>query len=67
MLILNVIYFEYADISAELPFFLKLAHYLEIKSKNTSKIERDFDQQCTLSSSVLTTDQYHIFICIRVH
>ena len=33
---------------AESDLFL-FSHYLEIKSKNTSKVERDFDQYCTLS------------------
>ena len=55
---MNIISFESAYTLARLPFFLKLAHYLEIKSKNTSTIERDFDQHYTLPSSLLTTDQY---------
>ena len=38
-----------------------------IKSKNTSKVARDFDEDCTLSGSLVTTDQYHVFIYIRVN
>ena len=37
LLLFYIIYFESANKQARLPFFLNLAHYLEIKSKNTSK------------------------------
>ena len=40
--------------------FLKCVYYLEIKSKTTLKIERDFDQYRKLTGPLLTTDQYHV-------
>ena len=56
---------EFAKILVRLPFFLKCVHYLELKrKKTTSKIERDFDQNCTLTSSLFTSNQYHVFITI---
>ena len=51
--IFSAISLESVKILARLQFFLKWAHYLEIKSKNTSKVERDFDQYCTLSVQYL--------------
>ena len=38
-----------------------------MKSKNISKVECDFDEDCTLSGSIVTTDQYHVFIYIWVN
>ena len=63
----NAISCNSANIQARVPFFFKWVHYLEIKSKNTSKVERDFDEDFTLSGSLPKTDQYHVFIYIRVN
>ena len=47
---------------ARLQFSLKLAHYLEIKSKNILKIKHNFDQHSTLSRSTYNWPISYIYI-----